>query len=262
LFSALERANCRTAWRSGYWVIGSSCRNRSSALRSSSWARSSSRGGSGTGRAGRLRGSSACGSRTNRSRTIRSRSSARRRSSLRTRSFAHSSSWALRSSSWARSSRCGGSGTGHAGRPRGGSGDGSKTTRSRSSAHRHSFLRSSSSAHRSSNWARNSHFRPAGQRTHSRFRPCRAPGRRQASQRQNIGSSGGLLKKREGDMGSELRAPGAGGGVAWMVHAPRRPPVPRIRWELARGRLAARFSTYPELSSRRVCRLHWPAEFA
>jgi hypothetical protein len=154
-------------YRNRSWVV----RIRSFA-RSSSWIRSSSSCGNGTCHGCRRASRSGGGSSL-----TRNHSSARKRRIARRRSSAHKHSSA-RSSSWVRSSSCGNATcrTGHRASRNGG---GSSSTRNRSSvrkhssAHRRSFVHIHSSAHNS-----RCRGRPAGRRTHSRFRPCQAPRRR------------------------------------------------------------------------------------
>ncbi len=157
-------------------------RNRSSA-HNHSWLRSNRRSSCG-GRSCRCRraGSNDGGSK-NCSSSTRNRSSAHNHSSIRKRSSTHKHSW-LRSNRHSSSCR-----TGLSGRRASSSGerkDCSSSIRSHSSAHNHSFVHK----HNSTRSHSHSCCRRTDRRRHSRFRPSRAPGRRQASQRQNIGSSG------------------------------------------------------------------------
>ena len=135
-------------------------------------------------------------------------SSRNRRSCSSNRSSAHKHSW-LRSSSSCGKRTCHGSYRKDRSSSSGvGSSYCSKNSRSHSFAHNRSSFRSHSSSHNHSSDHKHSSFRNnrshsccrrKDRRRHSRFRPSRAPGRRQASQRQNIGSSGGLLKTRGGN---------------------------------------------------------------
>lgn len=170
----------------------SSVGNRSSA-RNRSWLRSSSRSSCGSGRCCRgPRASSSDGGSRYCSNSIRNRSSARSHSFVRNRSSAHKHSWL-------RSNRSYGDGKCRTDR-RASSSDGgsrhcSSSTGSRSSAHNHSFVHKHSSARSRSH----SCCRHIDRRRHSRFRPSRAPWRRQSSQRQDIGSSEGTPKTGRGD---------------------------------------------------------------
>jgi hypothetical protein len=195
----------------------SAVRNRSSA-RNRSWLRSHNRSSSGSTRTcherdRKGRSSSSDGCSKNCSSSIRNHSSAHNRSSFRSHSFVRNRS-SSRSHSSARnrkklrsSSSSGSTRTCHE-RDRKdrsssicvGSSCCSKNSRSHSSVRNHSSSHIHSFVHNHSSFRSHSHSccRRTDRRRHSRFRPSRAPGRRQASQRQNIGSSGGTPKTRGG----------------------------------------------------------------